>query len=331
LQQVAVDWSDLQLFVAVVRSGSVRGAARALRIDPSTVSRRVGALEQTVGTRLFERTPEGLLLTPAGKQMLESGERVDGEIADLGRRIAGHDRRVAGIVRVTFPGSLACVAHRAAAALAGVHPDLEIEMSSADAMVSLDGRQADVALRAADRPPEHLVGRRAASLASALYASGDYLARHPEPLESAAHLWVDWDRRLSGKPAIAWVGQRFPARHVAVRGLSTADVHEAVRAGAGVGPLPCVTADGDPTLVRLLDAPRPVWASIWLLTHRELRQAARVRAVIDALAAAVREARARLEGQPPQEARAMPSQKARSSSIVRTRLAGGRPARSARP
>jgi DNA-binding transcriptional LysR family regulator len=266
-----VDWSDLQLFLAVVRGGSVRGAARALRLDPSTVSRRVGALEESVGTRLFQRTPEGLLLTPSGKQVLESGERVDDELGELGRRIAGHDRRVAGIVRVTFPGALAGVAHRAAAALAHLHEGLEIEMSAADALVSLDGRQADVALRVAERPPEHLVGRRVAALAGALYASRAYIERHPEPLESGTHRWVDWDRRLSSKPALAWVSQRFPSRRVAVRGLSTADVCE-------------------------VKAPRSAWASVWLLTHRELRRAARVRAVLDGLAAAVHGERSRIEG-----------------------------------
>jgi DNA-binding transcriptional LysR family regulator len=291
-----VNWSDLQLFLAVVRGGSVRGAARALRLDPSTVSRRVGALEESVGTRLFQRTPEGLLLTPSGKQVLESGERVDDELGELGRRITGHDRRVAGIVRVTFPGSLAGVAHRAAAAVVHLHEGLEIEMSAADAMVSLDGRQADVALRVAERPPEHLVGRRVAALAGALYASRAYIERNPEPLESGTHGWVDWDRRLSSKPALAWVGQRFPSRRVAVRGLSTADVCEAVRSGAGIGPLPCITADADPDLVRLLKAPRSAWASVWLLTHRELRRAARVRAVLDGLAAAVQGERSRIEG-----------------------------------
>jgi DNA-binding transcriptional LysR family regulator len=188
------------------------------------------------------------------------------------------------------------VAHRAAAALAHRHEELEIEMSAADAMISLDGRQADVALRVAERPPEHLVGRRVAALAGALYASRAYIGRHRAPLESDAHVWVDWDRRLSSKPALAWVGQRFPSRRIAVRGLSTADVYEAVRSGAGIGPLPCITADADLDLVRLLDAPRAAWASVWLLTHRELRQAARVRAVLDALAAAVRDERPHIEG-----------------------------------
>jgi DNA-binding transcriptional LysR family regulator len=343
-----MEWSDLHLFLAVVRSGSVRAAARALRIDPSTVSRRVAALEQAVGTRLFERTGEGLLLTASGQQMFQSSERVDGVIDELARRIAGHDRRLGGVVRITFPGSLAAMTHRAIAALVERHPALEVEMSGLDAPVAVDGRQADIAIRVADQPPEHLVGRRVAAVAGALYASRAYLEQRPEPLAAPSHSWVDWDRRISSKPAIAWVGQRFPDRRIAVRGLSTTDVLHAVLAGAGIGPLPCFVADTEPSLVRLVDAPSSVWSSVWLLTHRELRSVARVRVVLDHLAAALRREKDRIEGKPAskgrgsaarggpsprttQEARPMPSQKARSSSAVRTRRAGGRPASRARP
>jgi DNA-binding transcriptional LysR family regulator len=292
-----MQWSDVQVFLAVVRAGTVRGAAVTMKIDASTVSRRIAALERSAGLRLFQRTAAGLVLTAPGKAMLESSERVGQELEQLTRRMAGHDRRLGGLVRVTFPGSFTALVHRAVGPFSRRHPVIEIELLTLDALVDIDGRQADIAIRAAAQPPEHLVGRRVASLAVAVYASGDYLRGHDGPIESAGHAWVDWDRRLASKPAFAWLQKRVPgARRVAVRGLSTADVLQAVIAGVGIGALPCIVGDAEPSLVRLLDAPEEAWTSVWLLTHAELRPAARVRAVMAHLSEALRAERSRIEG-----------------------------------
>jgi DNA-binding transcriptional LysR family regulator len=296
---LAVPWGDVHLFLAVVRHGSVRGAARALRLDPSTVSRRVASLEHAVGARLFERTKGRLTVTPSGQLMVQSGERVDGEIEELERRIVGHDRRLGGVVRVTFPGSFASMVHAAIPSLTRRHPAIEVELLTLDALIDIDGRQADVAIRVANEPPEHLVGRRVAALAGALYASRAYLEHHDEPLASPEHTWVDWDRRLAAKPAIAWVDEQFAPRRVVARGLSTADVFAAALAGTGIAPLPCLVGDAEPKLVRLLDAPETVWSSVWLLTHGSLRPAARVRAVMRQLSDVLGDAKALIEGRSP--------------------------------
>jgi DNA-binding transcriptional LysR family regulator len=292
-----MQWSDVQVFLAVVRAGTVRRAAATMKIDASTVSRRIAALERSAGVRLFERTAAGLVLTPPGKAMLESSERVSDELEQLARRMVGHDRRLGGLVRVTFPGSFTALVHRAVTPFVRQHPAIEVELLTLDALVDIDGRQADIAIRAAAQPPEHLVGRRIAYLAGALYASSVYLRTHDGPIESNEHSWVDWDRRLSSKPAFAWLQRRVPgARRVAVRGLSTADVLQAVVAGVGIGALPCIVGDAEPSLVRLLDAPAEAWSSVWLLTHAELRPAARVRAVMGHLSEALRAERPRIEG-----------------------------------
>jgi DNA-binding transcriptional LysR family regulator len=292
----SMDWSDLHLFLAVVRTGSLRRAARSLRLDPSTLSRRLAALERASGARLFERKPSGLLLTSAGKHMVESAERIDLELHALGRRIAGCDERLSGVVRVTMPSSFGDLVSRATAGFVRAHPTIEVELLTLDAMVAIDGREADVAVRVADAPPEHLVGRRVAALAGALYASRAYLVEHPEPLDAPAHGWVLWDRRLAAKPAFGWVEERYPIQRTAARGLTTADVLHAVRAGVGVGLLPCLVADPEASLVRLVDAPRNVWPRVWLLTHRELRPTARVRVYMEWLAHALRLEKARIEG-----------------------------------
>jgi DNA-binding transcriptional LysR family regulator len=289
-------WSDIQVFVAVAHSGTVRGAAQRLRVDASTVSRRIAALEHGVGARLFERTANGLRLTAAGEAVLLSGEKVAAELEELSRRVVGRDARLQGSVRVTFPGSFTELVHTAIASFVERHPAIEVELLTLDALLDIDGRQADIAIRVMGQPPEDLVGRRVASLAGAVYASRAYRKRHPEPIESAEHAWVDWDRRLASKPAFRWLEERCPNRRIVARGLSTADVAAAVLAGGGLGALPCLVGDREPDLMRLADAPRESWSPVWLLTHRELKPAARVRAAIAHLAAVLRAERARIEG-----------------------------------
>ncbi len=160
----------------------------------------------------------------------------------------------------------------------------------------MEGDQADVVIRAATQPPSHLVGRRAAALAVAVYASREYLRRHAAPLESPEHSWVDWDRRLASKPAFVWLDQRVPGRRIVARGLSTTDVFHAVVHGVGIGALPCIVGDAEPSIVRILDSPRETWSNVWLLAHPDLKSAARVRAVLACLADALRAERPRIEG-----------------------------------
>lgn len=291
-----MDWNDLHLFVSVARAGTVRAAAKELHIDASTVSRRLAALEIAIGAHLFERTRHGLAMTSVGKLVLESGQRVDGELEELGRRVVGHDNRLRGVVRVTFPGSFMELVHEAAAAFAACYPAIELELLGADTMVDVDGRQADVAVRVADAPPPHLMGRRLARLAGALYASRRYVELHPQPLQDSRHAWVEWDRRLASKPAFAWIERSFPGRRIALRGLSTSDVLCSVRQGVGIGALPCLVADADAALVRLRDAPGEVGSSVWVLTHGGERPAARVRAVVSHLVRAILAARPSIEG-----------------------------------
>jgi len=101
------NWDDLRLFLAVAREGSLSGAARVLGITHSTVFRRIGAFEERLGVRLFERLPHGYALTPAGEEMRDSVSRIEEEIAALALKVAGQDRRPSGEIRITTTDLLA--------------------------------------------------------------------------------------------------------------------------------------------------------------------------------------------------------------------------------
>jgi DNA-binding transcriptional LysR family regulator len=289
-----MDWNDVAIFLSLSRCGSVRDAARVAKVDPSTVSRRLAAFERSLGARLFDRLPTGLSPTAAAGEIMDSALRMEAEYHGIGRRVAGRDTRMSGLVRLTLPRALSELAFAALRRFGELHPEVEVESLTSDVTVDLNGRQADVALRIADAPPEHLVGQRIARLASAIYASEAYRRAHPLPLSSDEHRWVDWAPQYLVKPALAWVAKSYPHRRLALRGLSTHDVLEAVVNGVGLGALPCVLETAQ--VVRLEMSPPASWSSVWVLTHREVRPSARVRALASFLAQALRASRARIEG-----------------------------------
>lgn len=289
-----MDWNDVAVFLSIFRSGSVREAARATKVDPSTVSRRLASFERSLGARLFERVPTGLTPTSAAAEILDAAERMEAEYLGIGRRVAGRDKRMSGVVRVTTPVALSDIAFNAISAFAERHSKVQVEVLTSDTLIDLNGREADVAIRIANAPPEELVGRRVAKLAGALYASSSYCKARPAPLDNREHRWIDWAPQYAVKPSLAWVAKSYPERHVALRALSTHDVLQAVTAGVGIGALPCVLAG--PQLVRLITAPSETWSSVWVLTHRELRPSARVRALAQWLAQCLGTERRRIEG-----------------------------------
>ena len=289
-----LDWNDLQLFMTVLRAGSLRAAARELRIDVSTVSRRLDQLEQASATRLLVRSARRLEVTAAGAHVASTAERMAGAIAELEPKIAGADRSLGGLVRVTIPGSLLPMVADSVKRLREMHPQIEVELLTFDAIMQIDAARFEIAVRVCEAPPEHLVGTRLLRMRSAIYASHGYLKQQRAPLEDASHTWVDWDRRLSSKPVFHWIQQRFPNQRVVARGLSTLDVHALVRSGVGLAGLPRVVGDADDSLRRLLEVPDEFATSVWLLTHPELRNVPRVRAVLAALKRGAQQGRGKL-------------------------------------
>jgi molybdate transport repressor ModE-like protein len=289
-----VDWEDLRYFLAVARSGSLTGAARELSVSYSTVSRRLSALEEGLGARLFERLAGGYQLTAAGAEMLEAARRMEAEFAALSRLVQGRDARLAGRLRVASTDALATTFMPDFAAFARRYPEIEIDLVTTPAPAELALREVEVALLVTDRPPASLVGRRLARLPSALYAGQRYLAEHPAGDDLAAHAWVGWEDGMGHIPAARWMREHVPQARVACRVSSGSALRAAVRAGVGIAHLLCFFADEDPEL-RRLRAPDPeLETGLWLLTHEDLCTTGRVRVFLDFMAEAIGRQRRRL-------------------------------------
>ena len=304
--RAAFPWDDLNTVLAVARGGSLSAAARALGVNHSTVSRRIAALERATGHTLFRRLPRGYAPTAAGEELIGAAERMEAEVQGLRRILGGRDISLTGTVRLTAPDDIAgTLLPPALARFRERFPSVMIEVAIGNRLLNLARREADIALRPTRHPPGSLHGRRVGSLAASVYASRDYLTRAgldglaPDSLDRerlAEHPWVTWEEDPETNTLKAWSSRVCPAERVAYRSNSVANQFAAVRAGLGLGALPCYLGDPEPALVRLLPPQEEIRADLWLLTHRDLRHAARITALMDFLAEDLANQRDRLMG-----------------------------------
>lgn len=283
-----LDWNDLQHFVALARHGSTIAAGRALGVDPSTVQRRVAALERQVGRTLVQREPAGYRLTELGHELLPAAEGVAQAVAAFEGQLLAQARDAVGVLRVTCPEPLV---HRLAPSALlqrfhAAHPGLRVEFVISDQYLDLRAGDADVALRSGDTEDGALLGRKVGDSLWAVYGSADYLARHgrPDSVQAlAAHPLVGLDERMAGHRAAQWLQQVAPGAVLAARCGSVLGLLAAVKSGIGLGPLPTALGDAEPGLQRVL-GPIPELQRIWrLLTTPELRRTPRVAAFFDFL------------------------------------------------
>ena len=295
-----LDWADFQYFAAVSRTGGLARAARELGVNHSTVFRRINALETDLGVRLFERTAGRYALTAAGEEMMATAASVEEQITTLDRRISGRDYRLSGTIRVTTTDTIGLWFVQPHLFQFHQHyPGIQVELIISSEFFSLSKREADIAIRPTQNPPEELVGRRVSNIAWAVYGSRDYLKDRPrlrKPSDLARHIIVCGDDSLAHLPATRWVHAHAPDTAVVYRSNSMITQLSAVKAGFGLAVLPCFLADPEPTLVRVLPPDPSFTSGLWLLTHRDLRDTARIRAFIDFIAQSVRAQRALLEG-----------------------------------
>jgi DNA-binding transcriptional LysR family regulator len=295
-----LDWTDFQYFAAVSRTGGLARAARELGVNHSTVFRRINALETDLGVRLFERTAGRYVLTAAGEEMMATATSVEEQITALDRRISGRDYRLSGTIRVTTTDTIGLWFVQPYLFQFHQHyPGIQVELIISSEFFSLSKREADIAIRPTQNPPDELVGRRVSNIVWAVYGSRDYLKdkqRLRKPSDLARHMMVCGDDSLAHLSATRWVHAHALETAVVYRSNSMMAQLSAVKAGFGLAVLPCFLADLEPTLVRVLPPDAGLTSGLWLLTHRDLRETARIHAFMDFIAQSIRSQKPLLEG-----------------------------------
>jgi DNA-binding transcriptional LysR family regulator len=292
-QGARLSLDDLKLVRAVGAAGSLTGAARQLALDHSTAFRRLNAVEQRLGARLFERARDGYAPTQAGELALATAARLLDDLTDFERRVAGEDVHPSGLVRVTTPDTLAALLGGIFVELRAHRPAIMIELIVANSFLALRKRDADIAVRPARAAPDGLTGRQVATVATAFYAAPSCLDRS---LPLAQHAWIGFEASLGHLRSAKWIDANVPRERIVHRADSLLAIAAAARAGMGVAALPCYLGDADPQLRRIAEPCRELDVPLWLLTHPDLKRVARIRAVLDFLAQRITEQRALIEG-----------------------------------
>jgi DNA-binding transcriptional LysR family regulator len=278
-----IDWDDVRFFLAVAREGSVRAAAERLRVNHSTVLRRIAELEEHLGTQIFEKLPSGYRRTDAGEEVLEFAVQMEASSNQLETRILGRDQSLGGLLRVTLAQALAThLLMPDFADFARLHPDVEMEILSSNEPVNLTNREADVAIRVVyDRNalPLNLHGLKGPELFGGVYISRDVLAGW----HAGARDPIRWIvRNIDGIPDWA---RESEVRTTEVLFMTTDAEAQiaAVRQGLGMTTLPCFVGDADPLLARVPGTNLHMHGTLWLLTHGETRKTKRVRLFMEFL------------------------------------------------
>ncbi|MEJ8567656.1 LysR family transcriptional regulator [Elongatibacter sediminis] len=294
-----LDWDDLRVFNAIVGAGSLSGAAEQLGVNHSTVFRRLRRLEQSMGARLFDRLPQGYVLTTAGHTLAEHSGRIGEEIDTLELRLLGRDYRPSGTIRVTAPDNIAYnYLPRHFETFRARYPDIRIELIVGAASLDLSRREADIAVRATSKPPEHLVGRQVCRFAWSFYAAPAYLeamGRVDEQSRLEGHRLIAAEGSLTRLPALQWI-DRNAAHQVVARCNTLNGIAALALSGLGIALLP--DDQMRPGLERLFQLTPRVTSDLWVLTHPELRRTERIRLLMHHLSEELGDENSRLRQAP---------------------------------
>ncbi|TXC70302.1 LysR family transcriptional regulator [Sphingomonas ginsenosidivorax] len=286
-----LDWDDLRIFLAIARSGSFVSTGRGLGLNHTTLARRLTGLETALGTRLFDRSPRGVVPTRAGLDLIAHATRIEEEILAAGRRVEGLDGDVSGVVRLATPEAFGTyfMAPRARL-LHARHPRIELELVPESRNVNLSKREADIAISLNRPQTGRLQSARLVDYRIGLYASADLLARIGP---------VDTPAALKGQPFISYIEEMIDLPELrnlestvsetcVFRSSSVAAQMEAVVSGLGFGLLHCFAVRPHMRVVRVLPEAVEVVRSYWMVLHADLARVPRIRAVADFVAAQVR-------------------------------------------
>lgn len=283
------DWGDLRFFLAIARTGRLTAAARKLRVDHATVSRRIQALESALKAKLFEHHPQGYRLTEPGERLMAAAEAIEITANGIENAISGTDQALSGTVRIGAPDGFGTYfLARRLTPLLDQHPHLTVQLVPLPRVFSLPKREADIVI-AIDRPDNSRLNvQLLADYTLGLYASKDYLATHP-PITSTAdlhqHRIITYVPDLLFSDALDYLGEFNVPDTLRFECASVIGQMEAVKAGVGVGALHDFVAHRDPDLRQVLS--NKVNRTYWILTHYDVKNVARVNYLRDFIIKAV--------------------------------------------
>lgn len=287
-----MDWNQLRAFLETAETGSLSAAARKLGLTQPTLSRQVAAIEARMGVTLFERVGKAMALTSTGLDLLEHAKAMGAAAEALALAATGRSQAIEGVVSVSASDLVAArLLPPLVRQLREQEPGIAIEVISSNALSDLLRREADIAIRHVKPEQPDLIAQLVREASASFYASEDWVQQHghPRTAEEAAGLpFVGSDRAGRYLAYLRQHGLQLSEANFSCYADHTVAHWALVRQGMGIGAMMDEIAQGTPGIVKVLDEVPPVRFPVWLVTHRELRTARRIRVVFDALARGLR-------------------------------------------
>jgi DNA-binding transcriptional LysR family regulator len=283
-----MDWNSMKVFLAVAEHHNLVAASKALKMSHSTVFRRLQSLEEHVGSHLFEKDKGVYRLTELGEELAQLGKRVSNSFDDIERKVIGRDLNPHGIVKITTPTSIAynllpnCIAE-----FARLHPNIKLEILISDQEVNMRNRNADIALRVTQAPPEYLVGRQIREIKWGVYACEAYIEQNGKPSETAdiaAHELIGASGTLAHMAAFTWMDKNGSG-NITIRSDDLVSMSHMCAASLGLAILPDDLKL--PDIQRLFTFKSAPANKLWVLTHPDLRKVERIKIVMKYLTVAL--------------------------------------------
>jgi DNA-binding transcriptional LysR family regulator len=293
-----LSWDDVRVVLAVAKSGTLVHAAELLKCSHPTVFRRVRAIEQAMGVKLFERSHSGYLATDAAVDLVKLAEQFDVELGRIELKAAGRDEQPNGDVALTTTDTLMhTLLPSALTQLSTALPAIRLSVGMSDSLLNLDRREADIAMRSGGIPPDNLIGRKLCSIAVTLYRPAHWDDIAMSQLDQFP--WVMPDESFAHLASSNWLAAQGLVGNAIIRCSSTLGVASLANAGAGLAILPCYLGDISPGLRRICPPIKVFESDLWLLSHPDMRKVKRIKAVLDFLTEAIRAQSDLLEGRRP--------------------------------
>jgi len=285
-----MNWDDMRVFLALAREGTVSGAGRALGVKHTTVARRIRAFEERLGTRLFDRLPDGYAMTQAAENMFERALAMEGLVQAVDREVFGQDAELAGSLKLTVAHDLANrLILPKLVGFTEAYPHIDLQLLTTAGLVDLAAREADIAVRLTAKPPDYLVGREVMPMRHGVYGTSRTLRELTDPVR------VILFRSDVDQPP--WVTENFSNARTVLRVDDVSSMAAATRNHLGLSRMPCFMGDSDAGL-RRLDVPLKLsdWG-VWILSHVDLRATARVRVCREFLLETIERQRPLIQGE----------------------------------
>ncbi len=285
-----MNWDDMRVFLALTREWSVSGAGRALGVKHTTVARRIRAFEEQLGTRLFDRLPNGYAMTQAAENLFEHALAMEGLAQAVDREVFGQDAELAGPLKLTVAHDLANrLILPKLRAFTEAYPHIDLQLLTTTGLVDLAAREADIAVRLTAKPPDYLVGREVIPMRHGVYGTTRTLSKLADPVS------VILFRSDTDHPP--WVTENFGNARTVLRVDDVSSMAAATRNHLGLSRMPCFMGDSDAGL-RRLDVPLKLsdWG-VWILSHVDLRATARVRVCREFLLETIEQQRPLIQGE----------------------------------